>query len=170
MSYKWIGAILIIVGCGGFGFSLAAVHRNQERTLEQLLELLRYMYSELRFRLTPLPELCRRASGAVPGSIGRVFADLAKELDKQVFADVAGCMDIVLKNRPDIPEKTVLLLKKLGTTLGEFDLDGQLQGFTQLIAQCETELSLLSKDRDQRLRSYQTLGLCAGAAVAIVLL
>lgn len=170
MSWKWMGAILIVAGCGGFGFSLAASHRMQERTLQQLLEILQYMHSELQYRLTPLPELCRRAAGAVPGTMGSVFLSLAKELDKQVFPDVSGCMEAILANRLDIPAKTAELLNKLGVTLGQFHLEGQLSGFEQLTDKCRSLLEHLGKDRDQRLRSYQTLGLCAGAALAIVLL
>ena len=29
MSYKWVGAVLVIAACGGFGVSLAAGHRRQ---------------------------------------------------------------------------------------------------------------------------------------------
>ena len=170
MSWKWIGAIMIVTGCGGFGFSLAASHRAQEQTLRQLLDILQYMYSELQYRLTPLPELCRRAAGAVPGRVGSVFSELAKALDRQVFPDVAGCMAAILANRLDIPAKTAQLLEKLGVTMGAFHLEGQLNGFTQLIEGCQSMLEDLGKNRDQRLRSYQTLGLCAGAALAIVLL
>ena len=61
MSIKWIGAILVIVGCGGVGFSMAAAYRRQETALRELMGTLDFMSWELQFRLTPLPELCRRA-------------------------------------------------------------------------------------------------------------
>ena len=56
----------------------------------------------------------------------------------------------------------------MGSSLGRFDLEGQLQGLESVRIYCREQLDELSKDRDVRLRSYQTLGLCAGAALAIL--
>jgi hypothetical protein len=47
MDYKWIGAVLIISACGGFGFSLICTHRREEATLRSLASALDYMVSEL---------------------------------------------------------------------------------------------------------------------------
>ena len=67
MSYRWIGAILIIAGCSSCGFSVAAGKRKEEKLLYQFLHILQFMESELRYRVTPLPELCRMAAGEVTG-------------------------------------------------------------------------------------------------------
>ena len=62
------------------------------------------------------------------------------------------------------------LLLELGRSLGNFDLNGQLRGIEAVRRQALEALQNSVKDRDQRIRSYQTLGLCAGAALAILLL
>ena len=56
----------------------------------------------------------------------------------------------------------------LGRTLGRFDLDGQLIGLENARRDCRRAVDALSENRDNRLRCYQTLGLCAGAALAIL--
>ena len=61
-----------------------------------------------------------------------------------------------------------LAAQQLGKSLGRFDLNGQLQGIEQVRAHCRRELSSLENGRDQRIRGYQTLGVCAGAALAIL--
>ena len=55
MNYRWIGAVLVIAGCGGFGFSIAAGYKREESTLRQLIQALNTMEWELSYRLTPLP-------------------------------------------------------------------------------------------------------------------
>ena len=60
-------------------------------------------------------------------------------------------------------------LRLLGQTLGRFDLPGQLKGIKAVQESCRRELARLERNRDARLRSYQTLGLCAGAALVILL-
>ena len=54
MILKVIGVILVIAGCGGVGFRIAANHRLEEKTLRQLIGILDYMECELQYRLTPL--------------------------------------------------------------------------------------------------------------------
>ena len=128
MSYKWMGAILVIVGCGGFGFAIAANYKREERLLRQLIRILQFMECELQYRLTPLPELCRQAGKEVSGILQNVFMDLSRELDWQVSPDACSCMSAAVRKSPDLPVSLRRLLLRLGHTLGRFDLPWQLQG------------------------------------------
>lgn len=168
MTYKWIGAVLVIVGCGGFGFSMAAAHRQEERRLGQLIRALQYMQCELQYHLTPLPELCRQAGAEAGGAVGEVLRGLAQELETQSFPDAASCMRAAIGKSPDLSPGCRRLLVQLGRSLGRFDFSGQLQGLQAVKAACREQRRRLEKDREIRLRSYRTLGLCAGAALAIL--
>ena len=59
---------------------------------------------------------------------------------------------------------------QLGDSLGRFDLSGQIQGLASVQKRAEFELEQLRRNQDVRLRSYQTLGLCAGAALVVLFL
>lgn len=170
MHYKWIGAMLIILGCGGFGFSLAAVHVREERLLRQLIGILDYMECELQFHMTPLPDLCRQAGQDTHGRLQQIFLALSQELEQQISPDVSTCMAVAMGHASDIPRNTEENLRLLGSSLGRFDLDGQLMGLETVRANCRKDLNSLNTNRDARLRSYQTLGICAGAALAILLI
>lgn len=169
MSYKWIGAVLVIVGCGGFGFAMAAAHRREVQLLRQLHRGLQFMESELKYRLTPLPELCRQTGKEMGGVLRQIFFILARELDSRTLPDPGDCMAWAIKStRENLPVSLRRLLTRLGRSLGRFDLSGQLRGLEALSAACEEELSQLNQNKDIRLRNYQTLGLCAGVALAIL--
>ena len=170
MTLKMIGAILIIVGCGGVGFSMAAAHRREEKALRQLISALDYMGCELQYHLTPLPQLCRNAAAESGGAVSRVFLCLATELESQIAPDASACMSAVLSKNQKLPQRAKKNLMALGSSLGRFDLHGQLSGLDAARQQCRRELDELTTDRDVRLRSYQTLGLCAGSALAILFL
>ncbi len=169
MSYKWIGAVFIIVSCGGFGFRIAAGCARQQRLLRQLLQALQGMEAELQYRLTPLPELCRQTGKETGGPLGRVFGELAGELDRQCAPDAASCMVFALSRAGDLPEALRRLLLRLGQILGRFDLPGQIQGLQAVQADCRQCLASLDRDREERMRSYRTLGLCAGTALVVLL-
>ncbi len=168
MSLKWIGAIMVITGCTGFGLTIAAGYRREVGLLDRLLRALQAMRWELQYQLTPLPELCRKAGTDAGGPIGEVLAALAKELDRNNIPEVNICMRSALEGAGDLPPSVRRLLMQLGRTLGRYDLPGQLQGLRAVQSACEKRLSFLQKNRDVRLRSYQTLAVCAGVALAIL--
>lgn len=168
MITKIIGVILIIISCGGVGFQIAANYCREENALRQLIRILDFMECELQYRLTPLPALCRQACAAFPEMPGRVFMALSSEIDAQNAPDLAQSMDIALKNIKSIPTITRKELELLGKSIGRFDLDGQLKGLEAVREDCKRNLKILTDNRENRLRSYQTLGLCAGAALAIL--
>ena len=70
MSYKWIGSILIIGSCTGFGISIAVRQMREESLLRQLCRILDEMLWELPFQLTPLPELRRSRPNGQTGAPG----------------------------------------------------------------------------------------------------
>lgn len=168
MNFKWIGAALIIFGCGLAGFSMSAAYRREERELRQLLGALDFMTRELQYRVAPLPELCRHAGSERNGCVGRLLRNLAKELDSQVSPDVQSCLAIAAATAGELPKRIREAVCILGSSLGRFDLEGQLQGLETVRDYCTSQLESMEAGRDTRLRSYQTLGLCAGAALAIL--
>lgn len=170
MTIKIIGAILILICCGGFGFSIASNYKKEERCLQCLTQAIDLMICELEYRVPPLPVLVRSAGDQVGGSIGKFFLSLASRLEEQTDADASACTAIVLKDFAFLPLRTRLNLQQLGLSLGRFALSGQvscLQGVSQL---CQRDLQSLATNRDARLRNYRTLGLCAGAALIILFL
>lgn len=168
MSIKWIGAMLIVAGCAFAGFAMAGAYCREERTLRQFVGALDYMACELQYRMTPLPELCAQAAEKSGGCIGAVFQALATELSRQIQSDVERCMNRALEEGRDIPDKTLEMFRMLGASLGRFDLDGQIKGLENVRSCCSMMLKDLSNGREARLRSYQTLGICTGAALAII--
>lgn len=169
MSEKWLGAIFIIGSCGGFGLSLASDYRRNERALRQLLRALSYMECELQYHLTPLPDLCRQTAREADGIIREIFYRLGNELEHQTSPDAEICIKTVLREIPSVPKTVKRYLKFLGKTLGRFDLPGQLKGLEEVQSSCQRELDELRAHRRDTLKSYQVLGLCAGAALAILL-
>ena len=155
MMLKWIGAVLIIFGCGGFGFSLAAAHRREEKSLQQMISGLDFMQ-------------CRQTARQLSGSVQALFLNLAKELDNQICPDAAHCMAAALYQTENLSAHCREAARNLGKTMGQFDLEGQLTGLEAVRSQCRVRLAELTNGREVRLRNYQTLGLCAGAALVIL--
>lgn len=170
MIFKVLGAVLVLAGCGGCGLLIAAHHKREVKSLRQLISLLDYMECELQYRYTPLPDLCRQVAYEATGSARQVFLSFALEMEDQLSPDVEKCMDAALAQCSDLPRHTRSILQLMGRSLGRFDMEGQLLGLENIRSECRRSLETLTKDQASRLRCYQTLGLCAGAAIAILLI
>lgn len=169
MNLKWMGSIMIIVACGGAGWAVAGEYRRQEQSLRQLLRILGMLECELSCRVSTLPDLCLAIGQSVDGLLGRVFLELAKEMQQQISPDAAYCMHSVLAEFPQLPKATVNVLNRLGNSLGRYDLEGQLKELDAVKRECERVLQIHCEGIEARVRTCRTLGLCAGAALAILL-
>lgn len=170
MILKWFGAAFIIGSCGGFGLFLVYEKLREEQMLKQLQYAVDFMVSEIQFRLTPLSGLCRSAAQGTGYSIHRVFIQLAEELDNQISPDAASCMNAVLAECSDLPKSVYREFVQIGKSLGLFDLPGQVAALEAVSKNCAQDLQVLQNGKENRLRSYRTLGFCAGIALAIIML
>ena len=168
MNSKWIGAILVFLSCGGCGFSIAAAYRKEEKAYRNLLWILSFMKAELQFHLTSLPDLCCCAAHESDGIMRNIFLRFSEELKTWTYPDAAGCMRKILNEEFMISPTVRKLLLELGNILGKFDLSGQIEGLDMIKTKCENALKTLNNHREERLRGYRTLGLCAGAALVIL--
>ncbi len=166
---KWMGALLILLGCGGSGFYLAASYRREEGMLQQLLDSIGWMLCELRCHGTDLPALFFRLAQRTPGPLGVLYEAVAQQLSNRVAPDAHACMQSALV-QVSLPEKVRTLVISLGHSLGEFHLEGQLRQLEGLQMQCGQILEEHRRSRDSRVRTYQTIGVCSGMALAILLL
>lgn len=167
MMGKIFGAMLIIGSSGWVGMSIATAYRREETNLRHLLGILDFIQCELQYRMTPLPQLCLAAGAYQKNPVGALLCNVGHALQEQRCEDAAGCVELILSSS-SIPPLTAEGIRLLGQTLGRFDLEGQIRELESVREYCRRELARLGEHRESRLRSYQTLSLCAGAALAIL--
>ena len=167
--YKFFGAALVVAACGSIGFMMAAAHRKEVRLMKELITSIHFMRCELEYRCIPLPDLCRKTAHITSDAISAYFTVLSKTLDGQVLPDPKSCCAYALSQQKNLPQSVRNVIQSLSDTLGCFDMNGQIEGLQATIKQAESVLEKLTLDQDVRLRSYQTLAICAGAALAILL-
>ena len=168
MQIKWLGAILTVSVCGGFGFSMALKHKREERDLRDFIHMVQTMQWELQYHVIPLPELCLYAAKKAHGVIKKTMENMARELDLQILPDAESCMWTAICSNVDISRRIHTLFALLGQSLGRFDLTSQVQGLEMVQMAAMEELEALRRNRDVQLRNYQTLGLCTGIALVIL--
>ena len=170
MVRKIIGGLFVVVACGGFGHAFADQKKIEIGYFRSLIRSIELMKCELRYRMTPLSQLCKISGGCDKDLIGQWFCRLGELLEQKEVPDIDGCtkevMMLVPQYHPHIADALILLCQ----SLGRFDLHGQLEGLDAVLDRCKTELGHLTEEIDQKKRTIQTLGVCAGIALAILML
>lgn len=161
---------MILLGCGGFGFATASTYRREILYIRNLLRVLDYIECELQYRQLPLAELCRRSASVCGGCVCAIMNDIAQELDNQILPDVAECIHAAIAKRKDLSLRMQNIFKNLSCFLGAFDKEIQLKALMTVRQEVRLELEALTSNQQNRTHSYQVLGVCAGAAIAILFL
>ena len=168
MGIRIIGAILIIGTCSALGFKMSANYKLQERQMEQLVEALLYISCEMSYRLTPLAQQFSGCCAITTGAVKTFFYQASRELSNQISPNASCCIQAALDKTSGLTPAAIKTIKQIGNTLGEFDLDGQLKALEETLILCRNTLSHLKAEQAVHTRNYQTLGICAGAALAIL--
>lgn len=168
MILRLAGAALLVAGSGGFAFSLAYATRREIKMLHNLVHAIQEMEWELKYRMTELPELLCTAANAAGSPLREIFLELSGKLIRREAEDISGSMNAILNHR-ELPRRVRSNLAHLGQSLGRYDLEGQLLGLQDVRIQCRKDYHMLEENSSQRLHNYQTLALCAGAGLAILL-
>ena len=170
---KEIGALCIVLSTSFVGFGFAGSIRRQARQLAAVLEALGYLKGEIVYRRTPLAQVFAMLPAAVSdAAVGAFFRRCACAMEDDRTRSARSAMRIALEQTPQLAlsQAAQQTLLTLGASLGQFDLDGQCRAIELASARLETQLSQLEQGRSARCRSYATIGICAGLAVAVILL
>ena len=168
MFVKIIGAALIMISCGGVGIKMVWMHREEEQSLKEFIRILDFIECEMQYRVTSFPEICRQIECTFSQKFSSFFGHLVQEIGAMHFQNVDMCFRETLEHCDNLPPLTVKNLSLLGNSICRFDLEGQITEINAVRDSCKKDLAALELNRDERFRSYQTLGLCAGAALAIL--
>lgn len=169
---KILGMIFVVASSAAVGFGFAAGVRAQAVQLQQLISALEYMKNEISYRLTPLPELFSLLSSPEGKPISTFFACCAQSMQQSPAASVQGVFLDAMQKTPQLalPQAARQTLLELSLSLGKFDTAGQMSAITLASDRLRQQLQALEARRLERCRSYETIGVCAGLALAVILL
>lgn len=169
MMVRLIGAAMTLFSGALYAVTVTKEHRQKEGNLEELQMILEHFIWELQTNLSPLSICCRESASSGRGQIAMIFMDLATYLEESCAPTPADCMVKALAEQ-NLPSILHTRLLQLADNLGRYDLSGQIGGIRAIQELCRRDLQALAKERTKTVKSCQALGLCTGAAIAILLL
>ena len=169
MVIRILGATLTVLAGSIYAVTITKEHRRNETLLEELILVLDHISWELETNFSNLAICCREAGQCGKGTVGLIFLELAQQLDRGQAGTVSKCFASITQSH-QLPQTVLQRLAQLGDILGRYDLSGQISGIRAMQELCKRDLHALAGERTKTVKSCQALGLCTGAAVAILLL
>ena len=169
MQYlRFLGAAFVVLSSAWVGFSSARRLRRAGRELDELRAALEQMESELRCASPTYAAVCKRLSETATGAVSQFFSALADDASDSDFEPVGATRRAVERSGLILQPAAFLALEQLFDGFGRFDLTGQLRQLGLAREALSHQAGRLREQTEAKCRSYEILGLCAGAAVLIL--
>lgn len=168
---RFLGAALLMAGCGGLG--LSAVNRldSRVRDLRELSTGLEILQQELSWRLSPLPEALDAAAGGTHGSAARFFSYCAQGSRRLAGTPFRTLWSRGLEECPlRLSRSDRALLEQLSPILGRYDGESQRQAVENVLTGLSRQQAQAEDDRRRLGRVYGVMGLTAGVFLTLVLI
>lgn len=144
-----------------------------KRTHEQLRDLnaaLELIAAEIRFAATPFVPLCRRVGEGRCAAVRAFFEELSRERGCPETASEGMTRRACVKAGLVLPEQAHADLERLFDGFGCFDREGQLRQIELVSSELNRLSDELGAQMQGRCRTYEILGLTAGAAVLVLVI
>lgn len=168
---KLIGILFVVISAASIGFRFSLAVRQRCDLLGQLLLALRLLKSELSSHGTPIPEAFGFAAAGTKGSAANYFSTAAKQMNQKRWLMPEKALELAAEELKELsaddPVKAVL--RDFASCIGRFELESQLHGIDCAAARLEELRKLSEQEKTLRCKTYRTLGVCAGLALAILL-
>ena len=165
-----LGAAMTFTGSAMIGYMLAATYRKECAAISDMIDILDAMECELQCRLEQLPVMLTNITAGKDGCVYKFFRILIDELELQTSANVTDCITVALNRSHDLPASCASFIKKIGQSLGKYNLNGQLLEIRGLRREIELYKDKLSTEQTAKIKNYKTFGICAGLAIVVILI
>jgi len=159
---KWLGAILLVGGCGSIGWMHTAALSRRIGLLEQICGLVRRIRTELLQRSTPLPELLEQLD------LPELHA-LAFQLRQGMSVRAAAGPLLEHLAQQGLPE-TARTLSRLTALLGVYDSCTQASACDQALQELEEQLHTRREELSEKGKMYRTVPMAFGLMAALAVL
>lgn len=168
---KLFGAVLIVGSGLGFSWQMARYFKLQLLELQQWIELINLMISELEFTRRPLPQFFAELAA----KRDRIYADFFRqcragleESSSALYPVWKQCLlEYAVKSRLD--DEGLMLLEELGKCLGKCDWETQRTALKLVLKKCEMLEKKISKQVNEKSKLWRYLGVLGSLILVIFL-
>lgn len=169
---KLLGAIVIVVGSSGLGFSLSQELIYRHKELKRLKRWLLYLHSQIRYQNTNLAT----AFYDVASKADHLFGEFFEQVSKQMQQFDGDEFSVIWKRQIEksfakshLKKEDKEKLCNLGDTLGCLDKQMQLDTLDYYIEQLDLDIVQASENIKNNTKLYRSLGVMGGILITLII-
>lgn len=172
MFLKMLGIGMVFSASVIAGYSMSREYLQRLRTLEQFYKMLLLLKGEIKYNNSGISEAVGKVSERLDNRIGDFLKCVCRGFEKGKYTlkeiwDKAGSE--ILERGAGLKKEDIFLIKELGINLGITDRETQINNILNYMEEIDMKIKELNEEKGEKCRLYRTLGVMAGAFMAIVL-
>ena len=165
---KTILLFFIFFGSASIGIMLSNRYKNRTNELYEIKKGLNYFKSKIEYTYEPLKEIFLDISNNLNYNIGNIFKIASLNMEK-MSAEYAWRNSIELSENC-LNKNDLEIIKSFGKTLGQTDIQGQLNKTNLTLELIERQIEDATKEQNKNEKLYKTLGFITGMGLVIILI
>ncbi|MCI9582185.1 stage III sporulation protein AB [Clostridiaceae bacterium] len=173
MWMKFLGAVLVVGSCTGFGLGAVRRLKERRRLLEALRQMIFHLRGEILYANAPLSCALLRTGSRGSGWAAALFTESARELEREG----GDPFEVIWKRQVERRSGDTVLsetdrksLLRFGMNLGYLDRDMQEKTMQLYLEDLEMALERLRREEPDKSRLLFGMGVLSGLFLTVILI
>ena len=172
MLLRIIGALAVMVGCGGLGLYFSAREGFRVQELQEFKKALLILSSEIEYMRTPLAAACANIAQRTDLTVKNLFkgfADLITSSEGESAYQMWMTSMEGIKGKSFMAEEDLTVMEGFGKTLGYLDKEMQKNAIDYAVNYIDEKSTELLTQSSKNKRMYRSLGIIGGLLITVTL-
>lgn len=166
--------ILVVFGMSTFiGYALANRFVSRATELKDLLLAFEIFETKIKYTYDSLSTTFLYIADNLKSKVYRIFYITAEEIKQNKNMSAGEIFKTVIDNEKiflNLKKEDIEILKELGVSLGQTDVEGQLKNIRLVSAAIKKQLDSATEEKDKNFKLYRNMGVMCGLIIIIILL
>lgn len=167
-------SLFTIFGVSTFiGYIISNRYSLRVKELQQLITALEIFKTRIDYTYDTIPDCFRYISTYIKGNIGNIFSKTADILENENDKSTGDCFKNVIEEERfmlNLKEVDIEILKGLSVSLGQIDLDSQINNIKLIIHTLNNSLAQAEEEKVKNFKLYRNMGILTGLVLMIILI
>lgn len=166
--------ILVVFGVSTcIGYLLANKYTARVSEINDILLALDIFETKIKYTYDSLSTVFLYIADNLKTKIYRIFFITAEEINENKNDSAGNLFKEVVENEKvflNLKKEDIEILKELGVSLGQTDLEGQLKNIHLVRTSLENQFKIAQNEKTKNFKMYRNLGILSGLVIIIILL
>lgn len=170
---KFILIICVFAASTFIGYTFAGRYKTRVAELNDLLFALEIFETKIKYTYDSLTTSFLYIADTLKTKVYRIFFVTAEEIKENKNDSAGDCFKRVVDGEKiflSLNKEDIEILKELGVSLGQTDMEGQVKNIKLVYNSLKRQLETAKEEKNKNFKMYRNMGMLSGLVIIIILL